>query len=273
MSNFADVTNSVDVLLDEARLDVARFHWHNGQNARGREPGSFYIKHDNLGFEPGAPWRPDNRFQDEIGYSTERLKIAVVGVRMQAYIPKKDAGGREIGRVWLPNGWREGGTYYTEGLCLVEGFGDVPAVWASKGLTSKAFNTLLKVYQKRVLKPAEFLRKRRLPLWTFWLDIAGTMAKDGKALYLDTGHRSTVTPPDLALPATIDEVTFESMFVGRDLYLLGDQVRRQFDDWLRTKHTNEVDAAPATNGNGYTDDEAEAAFERAAAEGELVQEY
>jgi hypothetical protein len=232
--SYLDDIKDIPVPADAGDYDgPPRMYWHNGNRQAGTG-GSFYLKAAELGGvdqEPGKPWQACERFQGEQGYSTETLRIAVLGYRAQAF---KEDGDR---RVWLAE-WTEGARFQTELLCLVQGLEAwAPVVWVAKGLTGKAMTAkgtgVLAQYREALLKPASQEAGRALPLWTFWLPIT-TLKKDGAVVYSDTGFKSVVTPP-MIHPQALDASKAEKLFVGADLYRLGADIRVEYDGWLRQR--------------------------------------
>ena len=132
--------------------ELPRIGWRNGAK-QARTGGFFYAKADDLLDRPAAPWEPVTIYDDEPGYMSKRLNVAVISVRSQPFVPETDATGRKHMR-WLAQ-WEPGAQIYTEWLCFAEGLGRHPVILYSKGLTGKALADALRTFRAKVLKPAE----------------------------------------------------------------------------------------------------------------------
>lgn len=233
---FIDQVRAVDIIApDDARPKPPRIYWFNGDK-RSKTPGIFHIKHTELGEVPGSPWKLSNRFDNEVGYETKMLDICIIAVKTTPFISERD-GAKEVGKTWLKK-WTKGAQLYTEVLCFVEGIHGV-VTWNCKGLTGKAFGSLLRTYQTTLLKQAESKAGQRLPLWSFWLPIASAVDDNGKIIYADTGFGSYTTPPALYLPDMPLDDMIERLFVGADYYAEGDSLRKIYDAWLKESYVTE----------------------------------
>lgn len=240
--SFADQISGATIPQVEMSTDEPpRIWWHNGvKNAK--TSGNFYTKETELLHAPNPPWAQVDRFDGEVGFTTERLSIAVIGHRAQAFIRN----GKDTPPTWLTK-WEKGAQIYTEMLCFVPGI-DGPVVWAMRGLTGKAVTGkggILGTYQAGLLRDASKVAGKALPLWTFWLPIATLRDTAGKIVYSDTGHGSTVTPPALYLPKD----ALDTLYVGNDMLSEGALIREQYADWFKRRRGNEAaeetPAAPA----------------------------
>jgi hypothetical protein len=227
-----------------------RVWWHNGVRA-AKTGGSFYTKQAEFVSGLDAPWKQDERFEGEVGYSTEALKIAVLAYRQQPFFQLEKQPGEKFARKqWLLQ-YEKGAKFYTEVLCFIEGYSDV-AVWASDGLTGKAVGGkggIMQSYEAGLLAQAEQIAGQPMPRWSFWLPIATKRTADGKVAYEDTGFGSFVTPPALHLPAD----AMDTLFVGPELLERGARLMKQYAKWQTTRRLPEntveaeytVSSAPA----------------------------
>jgi len=240
--SWTDQVEAVNPPVYEDRADYPpRIWWYNGVK-QARTPGVFFTKLDEHPGPLPAPWTNSNRY-DEAAYETPQLRVALIGQRQTPFTNETDAAGQRR-RHYVPK-WQPGAQIYNEWLCFVEGL-DYPCVLCSKGLTGKALAGVLKAYRAGVLKPAERIARRNLPLWSFWMPIAG-MTDKGKPVYADTGFGSFVTPPELKLPDLAEAKLTEALFVGPDLLVLGVDVRNEYDAWLKEKRVD-VEGETAANG-------------------------
>ncbi len=228
-------TTTIDY-TPETNDQPPRIWWHNGDK-KTKTPGSFYTKIDELGEAPGEPWQPDDRFDNEEGFSAKQLNIAIIGHRGQAY--RQD--GADSPRVWLRQ-YEPGALIYTEVLCLVEGITQ-PVVWACKGLTGKAVtgkgDGIVDRYKLVLLREVEKQVKKALPPWSFWLPIASEVDQSNKLVFSDTGYGSTITRPRIHWPSTNVKELIDTLFVGKDLLELGASIRTEYKDWFAVRRANE----------------------------------
>lgn len=241
MTNALETLSTLDIDYQTETSDQPpRIWWHNGDK-RSKTPGSFYTKLDEIGVEPAAPWQSDDRFDNEDGFATNKLNVAIIGHRSQAF--KQD--NADSPWIWLTK-WEKGARIYTEVLCIVEGI-DEPVVWACKGMTGKAVtgkgDGIIDRYKTALLREAEKLSKRTLPPWSFWLPIASEVDASGKLVYADTGFGSFITRPRIHWPAghKVDAV-INMLFVGKELIERGAEIRNQYADWFKARRVN--DEAP-----------------------------
>jgi hypothetical protein len=238
-----DDAGLLDAIPGSGELEPGRIQWDHGNN-KGRTPGVWYAKSDQLSETPGAPWVEDNdRFENETGYSTDRLKIAFIGWRAQWQIP----GDRKAKKppVWILDYDREvkaqglKAKKITEFLVMVEGIADPMVISVSGMYKAQVVLDLIKDYERGLLKQASRIFKRQLPRWAFWLPI-GNPTKDGKTVYTSAkdaqgdDHGSYVTPPTLYLPA--DPV--RALAVPSSVLVRGAEIRKDFDAWFKAKRTN-----------------------------------
>lgn len=239
--SFADQITALAIPdTNTAAFDPPRFNWHNGIK-QVKTPGNFYAKQNEFAEGLGTPWVADSRFENEAGFTTPALKIAVLAWRQQPLRKTKTAEGRDQVQYFLK--WEEGMTFHTEVLCMIEGFSGA-AVWSMKGTTGAAVTRrnrrepikqgLLWNYIDGLLKEASRIAKRGLPTWTFWLPIATKLAGD-KIAYEDTGYGSFVTPPALHLPAN----AMDTLFVGQELLTLGEDLLREHHGWAEKRRPTE----------------------------------
>ena len=234
--SFVDQVRVVPVdIPDDPRPKPPRLYWFNGDK-RSKTPGVFHIKHTELGEPPAQPWKVSDRFDGEVGYQTKSLDICVIGLKTQPFISERD-GTREVGKRWLTK-WVKGAQLYTEVLALVEGI-DGAVTWNSKGLTGKAFSSILRIYQTALLRQAESIAGQKLPLWSFWLPIGSAVDDDGKTIFADTGFGSYTTPPALHLPDMPINELVERLFVGADYYAECDRIRKENASWLKESYSTE----------------------------------
>ncbi len=239
--SFAETIQAIDVpVVDDNKVGPPRIWWYNGNKA-ARTLGRFYTRLDEVGTEPSDPWLPSNRFENEDGYDTPVLRLAIIGYRQQAFRRDEDR------RIWLDE-WTQGAQLYTETLCFVEGI-DEPVVWASKGLTGRAVTGkggILSTYRAGLLREAERKAKKRLPLWTFWLPIGTQLDQHGRPAYTSTGYSANVvTLPALHLPHDDVGLCLHELFVGKEMLSWGAEVRQEFDAWFKQRRGNADANSPA----------------------------
>lgn len=223
--------------LPNETLEPGRIIWLHGTKQGGaKTPGVFYVKASELSDTPSAPWKADDeRFENEYGYSTPELKIAIIGFRSQWFIPAAEPGQPPE---WLQE-YREGvgAKKSTEYLCLVEGIADPMVLSVSGKNKAGPLLDILKTYQNGLLKQASRIKRRQMPLWSFWLPIANRRDEGGQTLYLtaqdSTGkvYKSIVTPPALYLP----DNPLDTLYVGAETISYGAQVRNDFAEWFKAK--------------------------------------
>jgi len=223
-----------------------RIWWYNGAKQAGTA-GHFYTTEREIAQCPYG-WMQVQRYDDEVGYTADTLRIAVIRKRSQAYSEDRTSG--MTVKTWHEHyKFNSGYRIYTELLCLVEGI-HMPVVWVVKGMTGKAVTGrktgLLDGFNEAVLKPAVALWKHgAMPSWAFWMPVAGAKTDKGKPIYTDTGFGSHVTLPTLALPATVDREALKGLYIGRTLLDYGLEVYKASAEWQKTLRTNEAPSAPA----------------------------
>lgn len=241
---------------------LARLHWMNGDPGQ-KTPGAFWITRRRIEDHgitvEGSPWREVSRTfrsgSSEDGYEARWLKVALLGVRqhdvildadgIMTYIPRPARGAPK------PAGW----SLYVEALVMAQGL-DQPVVWASKRIkTSMALVTLLREYRTTVLEP--FRRERKnpgVPSWAFWMPIRGEVDAKRQPVYEKT-KGAPVTPPKLILPDGELPAIARTLYVGKALLDRGEELRAQYDEWLRESPATPA-AAPvveATDDDPYVE--------------------
>ena len=241
--SFADMIKGIAIPETAPRSgdSLPMIRWYNGAKAarpnQADTPGDFYTRASNFPSGLGEPWKNDTRFEnDNGGYSTETLKIAILAYRQQPFRDERDPVSNKVipgSRQWFTK-WEKGMQLYTEVLCFVEGYDGV-AVWASDGLTGKAVTGkggIIKTYELGLLAEAERVAGgQQLPLWSFWLPISTKRTADGKIAFEDTGYGSLITPPALHLPKD----ALDTLFVGAELLEKGARLMRQQARWAEQK--------------------------------------
>lgn len=214
------------------------FTWLHGVKA-AKTPGVFYAKDTEFGAPPAAPWVPDDRFNEgerpEMGYSAAALRLAIIGARSQWFVEHKTDQGYTR-REWI-RGYQEGAKKQVEWMCFVEGVDAPMILTASKISKSRPIIEALAQYRRGVLRQASLKLRRNMPLWSFWLPLAGATQPDGKPVYTEVtgkdGSSSFVTYPKVALPAD----AIDTLFVGVDLLTYGAELSRQYADWFKEVRT------------------------------------
>jgi len=271
--SFVDSINAATLPAAETSEDLPVFWFFNGDKRR-QEPGVFYMKDGALWDDPTPPWQAGERFPGEKGWQAEVLRIALLGYRQQAFVSTSEDGRQS--RRYLAE-WEPGASFLNEILCIAEGLGDDPVVWSCKGLTGKAVlgkGGMLQQYNGGLLSVARKLARqahgpeaaRKIPLHAFWLPIASERDAQGRVIYTDTGHGSTVTLPALQLPAEITEQTIDACYVGPERLEHLAEIRADFEasGWFARRRgnvaetTEAVPSRPTTNET--TDETAEMPF-------------
>ena len=251
MHSFASRIAHLDTpVVPETTPSTPTIWWFHGHKP-ARTPGVFYVKASALAQDPSEPWIASHRFEHEVGFETRALHLALITWRQQPYqvvettttaggVPRKE-------RRYITE-WQPGAQIHTEILCFAEGIAE-PVIWSFHGLTGRAvmgktgiFNT----YRNGLLREAEQLTGKRLPLWTFWLPITTQVNGKGQVSYTDTGHGAFVTLPMLALdpipaaaaPSTAPPAApppasarMDTLFVGEEWLAHGYTVHAQFEHW------------------------------------------
>jgi hypothetical protein len=230
MTTFADQIAGIDDIPVGDDLPLGSFTWMHG-NKMGKTPGAFYGKAAEFPTVPGAPWVEDNdRFEGENGYAAPLLKIAVVGYRAQWYL---GGDGKGSMKQWITD-FQQGAKKQVDLIVLAEGLGLEPMiVTLVKVSKSKPIEQIIKGYREGLLRQASRVAGKALPLWSFWLPIAGQRTTEGKPFYKEfsgkDGKASYVTEPALYLP----ENAMDELFVGAELLRRGAEIHRQYSDWLK----------------------------------------
>lgn len=230
--------------------------WWNNGSKQARTPGMFYIKGDTLEHEPGEPWTPSERFENEAGFSVTTLHLALITWRQQPYLTNEviSGGEKRKERRYITE-WEPGAQIHTEIVCLAEGIPE-PVVWSFHGMTGRAVMSksgMFSTYRAGLLHVAEQAAGKRLPLWTFWLPVTTLCDEKGKTVYTDTGHGSFVTLPTFAWSNESEAARMDTLFIGEEWVTYGYEVRTQFEHWRTqrrgTAQTRVVQAK--ANGNGH----------------------
>lgn len=207
---------------DEAtQRGYPKIWWFNGVKAAGTA-GHFYTSEKEFPAGLGSPWTPVKRFDDGDGFVTETLSVIPIRKRYQPFMQDKRDKKRKI---WFASDapWQAGMTVYTEILCFMEGYEGL-VVLAVKGMTGKALTNrndgVFKRHADSIIAVARQTAKKgvKIPPFMFWVPITCKKTAKGKVDYVDTGHSSFVTPPDLAI--STDDVTREDAkkwFIGGDM--------------------------------------------------------
>lgn len=240
-------------------LEPGRIIWLHGVSAgKVSSPGVWYAKASELPETPPPPWVMDDRFEDEIGYSAEQLRIAVVGWRSQWHIPGDKKTGRRT--VWITDYDREVKgredelkaqslkvSKLTEILILVEGINDPMVLSVSGMYKAQPIIEAIKDYDYNLRKAGSRLVGRTVPRWAYWLPI-GNPTRDGKTVYLKatdragTEYGSIVTPPKVTYP----DGAVRSLAVPLAVLARGEQLRQEYGGWFKAKrHNRDRDAIEA----------------------------
>lgn len=231
---------------------LVRIQWRNGE-ARSKTGGYFFVAGERLGdFTPTAPWEPftdtfDDGSESE-GFKTEKLQLAIIGVRQQPFLRKDGA------KVWLEKYAKgeQGASLQVDVLCVAEGLEDLGVVvWGSATVkTSFAIvgrpDGIIHRVQSDILKPAGALAKKDMRPWCFWVPIATERDDKGKVVYTQTQGKP-VTRPVLALPKEVTKDWLGAQYTGRSMVEFGEQLRASYDEWIKERRTN--DAPPANGKN------------------------
>lgn len=224
-----ETINSIED-LPSGQLEPGRIIWLHGVK-QAKTPGVFYAKASEFADTPTAPWQADNRFDEEAGYSTAELRLAVIGWRQQWFKPGTDGSAP----TYLTQ-YEAGAKKNVEVLCLVEGMDD-PMVLSVSGMNkAKPILDLIRSYEDGLLKQASRIARKALPRWTFWLTVRNR-EKDGKTSYIDAtdssgkSYGSVVTPPALYLP----DDAMETCFVGEEVLRRGAEMHAMYREWFGAK--------------------------------------
>jgi hypothetical protein len=223
-----------------------RIWWYNGAKQAGTN-GHFYTTERE--FPDGIPgWTQVDRYEDEVGYKADALRIAVVRRRAQAYSEDRTSGMPV--KTWHPH-YKPGLRIYTELLCMVEGVAD-PVVWVVKGMLGKHITAknggLLSMHYENTVKQAipTWKGQGTVPGWAFWCPIAAPKTDKGKPVYTDTGYGSHVTLPVRDYDPHVTREVLVSLFVGRDLLEQGLRIYQDSAEWAKTLRGNDDAPTVAT---------------------------
>jgi hypothetical protein len=225
--------DDLDQLPDEipgaANLEPGRISWLHGTNAAGaKTTGVFYARDTAFTDPPSAPWKQDDRYENEAGYSAAELRIAVIGERSQWFVPGESQGDPST---WLQN-YQDGAKKLTEYLITVDGLADPMVLSVSGKYKAGPIAKLISDYRRGTLAQAMRKVKRTLPLWSFWLPISSQRDSNDRILYIKAQdgdgkeYGSIVTPPALA-SAPVARTVVE-ILAGADLW-------QQYQEWLKFK--------------------------------------
>jgi hypothetical protein len=230
-SKFAESIATVEIVgarpLPE---ELPRFHWYHGTR-QGRTAGHFFVKASAVGAEPGAPWEPFTNAYDEPGYKAEQLKIAVVAMREQWFIPGETPGATAT----YISGYQPGAKSNIEILCFVEGFDDLMVLSASGKFKAGALKQALRQYSTGLLRQAQTIAGKALHPWTFWIPLGGARDSKGNPVYEETqgangSKGAMVTPPMLLTPLDMD-----ALYVGPDMLKRGEAESQARSDWAQQR--------------------------------------
>jgi hypothetical protein len=205
--------------------------------------GKFYAKQDAVG-AMGEPWQAVERFEDEAGYETSRLRIVPIRKRSQAYTEVTVNGVRS--KTWETHYKANAGMrIYTELLCFVEGYDEL-VVWPIKGLVGKAVTAKTgSVFAdaKLVLTEAKKTASASIPEFAFWVPIAAPIGPKGKIVTTSTGYGSDVVLPqyDIAVD-TITRQTCIDLYVGKAMLARADEAYKATTTWAKDLRINEAPA-------------------------------
>lgn len=234
MATFAEQIEGIEI-PDAGALEPGRIVWLHGVK-QAKTPGVFYAKDLAFSTPPDEPWAPDDRFDDEAGFSAPLLHLAVIGERSQWFIPAdKDLGTQTE---WLPTyAANISAKKITEWLVLVEGINEPMVLSASGKHKAGPFTEAFQTYRTGLLTQASRVAKKQMPKWSFWLPFRNKLDAQGKTLYLDAAdgagktYGSVVTPPVLALPKD----ALDALFVGAGILALGEEIKAQYETWFTYK--------------------------------------
>lgn len=226
--SFLDTINAIEDLPEGGDLPLGSITWMHGNKA-GKTPGAFFGKATEFSGTPSAPWAPDDRFDDDPGYSASALRVAFICWRAQWY--KQDESGPKI---WLPD-YETGARKQVEYIVLAEGVDDPMLLTLPKFTKAKPIQDIVKDYRDGLLKQASRLAKRALPLWSFWVPIQGKQ-KDGKSVYEEVQRAGASTGAYVTYPVAVwPENAMDTLFVGEDLLRRGADVARTYGRWTEER--------------------------------------
>lgn len=235
---------------------LVRIQWRNGE-PKLRTGGYFFVSGERLGdFTPGEPWQPTEEVFESgataEGFKAEKLHLAVIGVRQQPFIRK------DSGKFWLEKYAKgeQGASLQVDVLCVAEGLEDLGVVvWGSAtvktsfAIVGRPDGIIYRIHQD-ILKPASALAKKDMRPWCFWATIATERDDKGKVVYTPTQGKP-VTRPILELPKEVTKEWLLAQYTGKDMLILGEQLRASYDEWVKERRVNEAppaqSAPPAKN--------------------------
>lgn len=241
--SFLDTINTIED-LPTGDLKPGVIWWLHGAKAgQTKAPGVWYAKATEFADIPGTPWEMDNRFEDEQGYSTPHLRMAIIGWRQQWFTQDKN-NPKSLPRYIA--GYQEGASKHVEVLAMLDGM-EEPFIISVKGFhKTKAVLDAIREYENGLLKQASRIAKRALPRWTFYLPFKNRLNNKGETDYIEAAdgegkkYGSVVTPPAVYLP----ENAMEECFVGEAVLRRGADIHAQYRDWFKQRRLapNEIDA-------------------------------
>lgn len=232
--SFLSTINEIED-LPTGELTPGVIWWLHGAKAGATKvPGVFYAKATEFADAPPAPWAADARFDDETGYSTPMLRLAIIGWRQQWFLQDKNDP-KAMPR-YIPD-YQQGASKHVEILAMLDGLED-PFIVSVKGAhKTKPMLDIIRTYENGLLKQASRIAKRALPRWTFYLPIKNKLNNKGETDYIEAqdgdgkSYGSVVTPPALYLP----DDAMESCFVGEAVLRRGADIHTQYTTWFRQK--------------------------------------
>lgn len=207
--------------------------WHNGQQALKKDngimgKGGFFINSREQRKAASLPdWKPDeitfDSGESETGPASTSARIAVIRSR-RCWQEKTPAG--VVLSHW--NDYAKGKSGRQQWLIAVEGCSEF-FVFSVKGTNGQAMETAIAEHQKKVVAAARSLSKKNLPLYAFWLTVAGgEFVQVGQA-----GQQKWVTPPHVVLPAKIEKEFLINAFVGQENLSAFQQAFTEGETWAK----------------------------------------
>ena len=242
--SFDQDINALNFTPDHGDTDpsdgFARIIWLSTTKSAG-VVGKFYAKQDAVGAMQ-APWEAVERFDDEAGFETSRLRIVPIRKRSQAYTEVTVGGLRS--KTWEVHYKANSGMrIYTELLCFVEGYDEL-VVWPIKGLVGRAVTAKTgSVFSdaKAVLAEAKKTAKGAIPEFAFWVPISAPIGPKGKVVTTSTGYGSDVVLPQYDIASdTITRQTCVDLYVGKAMLAKAAAAYADSADWARAQRVNEA---------------------------------
>jgi len=242
-NNFDELAGLEYEMPDEAQGDgLNRIWWHNGVS-KAKTAGSFYTRAEDWAGPLPEPWQGVERFEGELGWFAETLKIVPLTYRSQPFAAVKDAAGNK--RREYAAKWQQGMSIHTEILCLVEGV-EGPVVWSVKGMVGKeVLNTVFAQARQRLIVPGEARLRKRLPMWSFWLPVTQRRTAAGKLDYVSFPEGGEISPPALVLPDLHGPDLLNALYVGKALFEEAAAIRQQYEEWRHERRGNEPEVLNA----------------------------